>query len=66
MKANKTYEVYARERDRKGVSDYRVARDTGVAASTICEWGKGMYTPKTEKLILIAQYLGIPVTAFFE
>lgn len=66
MTAQKTHMVYATFRDRMGVTDYSVAKATGIAPSTLCDWGKGRYTPKADKLILIAQFLDMPVTAFFE
>ena len=36
-----------------------VARATGVSPTTISEWKKGLYTPKQDKLLLIAEYFGV-------
>ena len=38
---------------------YRVAKDTGIAASTLSDWKNGRSTPKTEKIRLIADYFGV-------
>lgn len=55
------YEKYAKLRDERGLTDYRVANDTGIATATLTEWKKGTYKPKIEKLMLIAKYFGVDV-----
>lgn len=60
------YEVYQRLRDEKGVSDYRVSEDTGIAKSTFSEWKKGVYSPKLDKIVLLAQYFGVPLETFLK
>ena len=62
MKA--TYQRYARLRDERGMTDYRVANETNIAKSTISDWKNGLGTPKVDKLILIAKALGKPVEYF--
>ena len=44
----------------------RVGIEAGVPTSTISEWGKGLYTPKVDKLCKLANYFGVPVTEFIE
>lgn len=53
------YENYCRIRDERGVTDYIVARETGLNQSVFSDWKKGKSTPKTEKLLRIARYFGI-------
>lgn len=53
------YEIYARLRDAKGVTDYEVAKATGIAPSVISEWKKGKYNLKVDKLVKIAAYFGV-------
>lgn len=53
------YENYCRIRDERGVTDYTVARGTGLSQSVFSDWKKGKSTPKTEKLLRIARYFGI-------
>lgn len=55
------YETYADLRDKKGVTDYRVAMDLGFSRTTLTEWGKGTYTPKVDKLKKLADYFGVPL-----
>ena len=55
------YAIYERLRDDKGVTDYRVAAETGISRSTLSEWKRGKYEPKVDKLIRIANYFGISV-----
>lgn len=58
------YEKYAELRDKKGVTDYRVAVDTGISKSTFSDWKAGKYKPKLEKLIILADYFGCSVNDF--
>lgn len=58
------YEKYVALRDEKGVTDYRVAMETGVTKSTFTDWKNGRSKPKFDKLLAIARYLGVPVEYF--
>lgn len=53
------YKKYAELRDKAGVTDYEVSKNTGVATSTLSEWKKGTYTPKIDKIMKIAKYFGV-------
>lgn len=50
----------------KGVSAYRVAKDTGISTTLFYEWKSGKSTPKLDKLQTIAEYFGIPVSFFYD
>ena len=56
-----SYELYAKIRDAKGLRDSDVAKMTGISSGTISDWKKGRYDLKTEKLIKIADALGVSV-----
>lgn len=60
------YENYQAIRDEKGLTDYQVAKGTGIATSTLSEWKKTMsgggYTPKVDKLSKIAEFLEVPLS----
>ena len=58
------YKRYAELRDEREITDYKVAQDTGIAASTLSDWKKGVYTPKVDKLMLIAKYFDVPIEYF--
>lgn len=60
------YSRYEQLKTEKGVSDYEVAKATGVAPSTLSAWKKGDYKPKVDKLLLIARYFGVSVETFIE
>lgn len=60
------YEKYVELRDKKGVTDYRVAMDTGIPKSTFTDWKNGRSKPKTEKLKILADYFEVSVEYFLE
>ena len=55
------YEKYAKLRDEKGVTDYKVSQETGISTATLTSWKQGVYTPKVDKLLKIADYFGISI-----
>lgn len=55
------YDTFEKLCAAKGVTPYRVAKETGVSTSTLSSWKTGRYTPKQEKLQKIADYFGITV-----
>lgn len=55
------YERYVELRDKKGVTDYRVSKDTGISRSTFTDWKNGRSAPKVEKLLSLAKYFDVPV-----
>ena len=60
------YETFERLCNEKGVTPYRVAKDTGVTTATLSSWKSGRYTPKADKLQKLADYFGVGVEVFFE
>lgn len=55
------YQNYARLRDERNLTDYAVAKKTGVPRSTFTDWKTGRCTPKVEKIIKIADFFGVSV-----
>lgn len=55
------YEKFRELCERARVTPGQVAKATGVASSTLTEWKKGRYTPKVDKLQLIADYFNVPL-----
>lgn len=55
------YDKFRQIIQEKGITTYRVAKETGIANSTLSDWKNGRSTPKADKLLKIANYLGIPV-----
>ena len=60
------YQKYVALREKAGVTDYEVAKNTGVSTATLSNWKAGKYTPKINKLQKIANYFGVPVTELLE
>lgn len=60
------YERFKHLLELKGVSAYRVAKETKINPTTFTEWKRGDYTPKRDKLQKIAEYFNVPVTYFYE
>ena len=65
-KERKMYAIYAKLRDEKGIRDIDVARATDIPPSTFTEWKKGTYQPKVDKLLKIANFLGVSVETFIK
>lgn len=60
------YNKYVSLRDSRGVTDYQVAKDTGLTKSTFSDWKTGRSKPKFNKLLILAKYFGVPVEYFAE
>lgn len=45
----------------KGITAYRVAKDTEISNVTLSDWKSGKSIPKIDKLIKIADYLGVSI-----
>lgn len=58
------YQIYANLRDAHGLTDYRIAKDTGISPSMFSDWKRGQYTPKADKLLILADYFHVPVERF--
>ena len=48
------YKKYAELRDKRNITDYRVAADTGISTETLSNWKNGIYAPKFDKLLILA------------
>lgn len=53
------YDNFRQIIEKKGLTPYRVAKETGISTATMSSWKNGLYTPKLDKLIKIAEYLGV-------
>lgn len=56
------YSKYEALKEKKKVTDYEVAKSTGIAQATLSAWKQGKYTPKIDKIVKIANYFGVPLT----
>lgn len=53
------YEIYEKIRKEKGLKDADISRLTGIGSGTLSDWKKGRYELKAEKLMKIADALGV-------
>lgn len=60
------YQDYAALRDERHITDYQVAKETGINQATLTAWKKGEYTPKVDKLAKIAKLFHVPLEALLE
>lgn len=60
------YKKYAELRDKRGVTDYEVSKNTGVPTSSLTNWKYGRYAPKADKLKKLADYFGKSIEYFLE
>ena len=61
-----SYKKYADLRNKKGVTDYEVSKNTGVPTSTLSNWKAGRYAPKADKINSLADYFGVAIEYFME
>lgn len=55
------YEIFEQLLQEKGVSAYRVAKETGISQPTLSDWKRGKSVPKLDKLQKLAAYFGVTV-----
>jgi len=55
------YEIYAKLRDERGMTDYQVCQETGIPTSAISGWKAGRFTPKVDKMVKIARLFNVSV-----
>lgn len=60
------YEKYAKLRDERGLTDYAVAKGTGILTATLTNWKQGVYQPKIDKLMKIADFLQVDINYFLK
>lgn len=46
------------------LTTYKVCKDTGLSRSMFSHWKSGRYTPKIDKIKILADYFGVSVEYF--
>lgn len=59
------YEKYAHLRDEQGLTDYAVAKATGIGRSSFNDWKTGRSKLKADKIQKLADFFHVPVTYFY-
>lgn len=55
------YEVFERLMKIRGITAYKVCKDTGVSQATISRWKNGKSEPSLETMQQLAEYFGVSV-----
>ena len=56
------YKIFAKLLNEKGLSAYRVSKDTGVSQSVLSSWKNNGTSPRPLTLKILAEYLGVSVS----
>jgi len=59
------YEILLKLMERAGVDIETVSEKTGIPMSIFIAWEAGEYQPKTDKLMKLAKYFGVPLSIFY-
>ena len=60
-----SYDKMAKLLEDKGVTAYRVSKETGLSTALFYEWKSGKSMPKQDKIQRIADYFGVPLSYFY-
>lgn len=44
---------------------YKVSKDTGLQSAMLYHWEKGRYSPKVDKVMILAKYFHVGVEQFY-
>lgn len=59
------YEYFALLMQEKGIRASQVAKDTGITQAQLCDWKKGRYQLKADKIFILARYFDVPMENFY-
>lgn len=55
------YEVFERLLKERGLTAYKVSKDTGIAQSVLSAWKNGVSQLKQDKFVILADYFGVSI-----
>ncbi len=50
----------------RGITQYKLSKDTGISQSCLSDWKRGIANPKLDKLIILAKYFDVDVQYFLD
>lgn len=59
------YDKFERLLKEKGVTPYRVHKETGISTATLSDWKNGKSQPKKDKIKMICDYFNVPLSYFY-
>lgn len=60
------YEKFEKLLKSKGLTAYKVSKDLGISHGMFSNWKAGRYTPKQDKIQMLADYFGVPLSYFYD
>ena len=60
------YEKYEKLCAEQGKTSYQVAKETGIAQSTLSDWKNGRSKPKIDKIKILANYFNVSIEELLE
>lgn len=59
------YEKFEKLLNERGITPYRVHKETGISTATLSDWKNGKSQPKKDKIETICDYFGVPLSYFY-
>ena len=59
------YDKFEKLLEERGVTPYRVHKETGISTATLSDWKNGKSQPKQDKIEKICEYFNIPISYFY-
>ena len=50
----------------RGISAYKMCKDTGISRSLVSQWKSGSFSPKHDKLKILSEYFNVPISYFYD
>lgn len=60
------YEKFENLLNERGITPYRVHKDTGISTATLSVWKNGKSQPKKDKIEKLCEYFEVPLSYFYE
>lgn len=60
------YDKFERLLKERGVTPYRVHKETGISTATLSDWKNGKSQPKKDKIEKICNYFDVPLSYFYD
>lgn len=59
------YDKFEKLLEERGVTPYRVHKETGISTATLSDWKNGKSQPKQDKIEKICEYFNVPISYFY-
>ncbi len=60
------YDKFEKLLEAKGITPYRVHKETGISTATLSDWKNGKSQPKKDKIEKICAYFNVPLSYFYD